>query len=46
MTVIDGIIMKGRCVIIPDELKTQVLDQIHINHMGTEKAKLLACEFI
>ena len=41
MAVIDGIIM-DRCVIIPEILKTQALDQFHINHMGIEKAKLLA----
>ena len=33
MAVIDGIIMKGRCVIIPKVLKPQVLHQLHINHM-------------
>ena len=46
MAVIDGIIMKGRHIIIPGILKTQVLDQLHINHMGIEKTKLLACESI
>ena len=39
LTVIDGIIMKSRCIIIPERLKAQVLDQLHINHMGTEKNK-------
>ena len=37
MAVIDGIIMKGSHVIIPGILKTQALDQLHINHMGIEK---------
>ena len=37
MVVIDGIIMKGRLVILPEILKTQALDQSHINHMGIEK---------
>ena len=37
MAVIDGIIMNGRHVIIPDILKTQALDQLNINHMGIEK---------
>ena len=37
MAVIDRAIMKGRHVIIPDILKTQALDQHHINHMGIEK---------
>ena len=37
MTVIDGIIMKGRHVIAPERLKAQALDQLHINHIGIEK---------
>ena len=37
MAVIDGVIMKGRCIIIPEVLKPQALDQLHINHMGIEK---------
>ena len=46
MTVIDRIIMKGKHVIISEILKTQALDQLHINHMGIEKNKLLACKSI
>ena len=47
MAVIDGIIMKSRCIIIPEILKTQALDQLHINHMEKEKnPKLLACKSI
>ena len=37
MAVIDGVIMNGRHIIIPEVLKPQVLDQLHINHMGIEK---------
>ena len=44
MAVIDGIIMRGRCIILPELLKIQTLEQLHINHMGKEKTKLLACE--
>ena len=40
MAVINGIIMKGRQVIKPDILKTQALDQLHINHMGIENNNL------
>ena len=36
MAVIDGIILKIRHI-IPKRLKTQALDQLHINHMGIEK---------
>ena len=42
MTVINQILMKGRHVIIPEILKTQALQQLHVGHMGIENAKLLA----
>ena len=34
--------LKGRCIIIPNSLRQQVLNQLHTNHMGIEKTKLLA----
>ena len=37
VAVIDGIILKGKCIIIPNSLKEQVLNQLHTNHMGIEK---------
>ena len=46
LAVIDGVVMKGRCIIIPTSLKQQVLDQLHTNQMGIEKTKLLACESV
>ena len=42
MVVINGIIIKGRHVVIPEVLKTQALDQLHIIYMGIEKTKFLA----
>ena len=42
LVVIDGIILKGRHIVIPDSLKQQVLTQLHTSHMGIEKTKLLA----
>ena len=42
LVVIDGIILKDRCIVIPDSLKQQVLTQLHTSHMGLEKTKLLA----
>ena len=38
--------MKGSCIIIPAELKQLVLDQLHLNHMGIKKTKLLMCELV
>ena len=46
MAVIDGIILKGMCVVIPQAFKKQALDQLHLNHTGKENTKLLACESI
>ena len=40
MLVKDCVMMKGRCIIIPKALQQQVLDQLHVNHMGIEKTKL------
>ena len=42
LAVIDGIIPKGRYIIIPNSLRQLVLNQLHTNHMGIEKMKLLA----
>ena len=44
LAVIDGMVMKGRCILIPTSLQQQVLDQLHTNYMGIEKNKLLAHE--
>ena len=46
LAVIGSVVLKGRHIIMPNSLKQQVLDQLHINHMGIEKVKLLAHEYI
>ena len=46
LTVIDGIVLKGRRIVIPTSLHWQVLDQLHSNHLGIEKTCQLACESI
>ena len=38
---IDGIAMAGKRAIMLEELQQQSLDQLHINHMGIEKTRLL-----
>ena len=40
MAVKDGIILKGRWIIIPIELEKQAMNELHSNHMGTEKMRL------
>ena len=46
LAVIDGVMLKGRCIIIPTSLKQQVLAQLHTNDMGIGKTKLLTHESV
>ena len=46
MAVIDGVVIKGKHVVILKALQWQVRKQLHINHMGIKKTKCLACESI
>ena len=46
MVVINGIIMEGRHIIIPEIVKTQALDHLHVNHMRIEETKLVACKSV
>ena len=39
--VLDGIVIKGRGIIVPQELMKQVLDQLHLNHMAIKKNLLI-----
>ena len=41
MAVIDWIIPRGRCIVIPETLQRWPLQQLHVNHMGIERTKLL-----
>ena len=44
--VIDGVVINGKCIVILKALQQQALKQLHINYMGIEKTKLLACESV
>jgi len=42
LTVEDGIILKGKQVVIPEDLRTDIMSQLHSGHQGIEKTRLLA----
>ena len=44
LAVEDGIIFKGKQVLIPDSLRADILAQLHQSHQGIEKTQLLARE--
>ena len=46
MAVIDGVNMKGRCIVVPEVLQQEAFQQLHINHMGIDKTRLLVHESV
>ena len=44
LSIINGVIFKSDRVVIPKKLRSVMLKQLHILHMGTEKTKLRARE--
>ena len=46
ITVIDQTTVRGRRIIILAYLQKLALEQLHINHMGIEKTRLLACNSV
>ena len=37
LTVVDGLVLKGQCIIIPSKLRQSCLARLHIAHMGVNK---------
>ena len=37
LTVIDGIVFRGQCLVIPPSLRQSMLESVHIGHMGMTK---------
>ena len=42
LTIEDGLILKGTCIIIPASMQETILRQIHDSHLGLTKCKLRA----
>ena len=40
LTVVDGLVLKGQCIAIPNKLKQSCLARLHIAHMGVNKTIL------
>ena len=45
-SVVDGVLLKGQRVVVPDSMKTQMLTLIHEGHLGIEKCKRRAREIL
>ena len=40
--IVNGIIFKGRQVVVPESLREDILEQLHTSHMGIERTRRLA----
>ena len=41
LAMINGTVMKGKCIILPCLLQKQIMEQLHSNHVGIEEICLL-----
>ena len=46
MAVIDGLILKGGHIVIPESLQRQALEHLSVNYVGIDKTNLFTCESI
>ena len=42
LSIIDGIVLKGTCIIVPERLRPQILKQLHYAHLGVHKTCSMA----
>ena len=42
LTIVDGVLLKGQCVVVPKSMRTEMLRLIHEGHLGIEKSKRCA----
>lgn len=42
LSVINGVVFKGKCIVIPRSLRKETLNNLHYNHMGLSKSLQLA----
>ena len=42
LSVLDGLVLKGSHIVIPESCRDEILDQLHEGHFGTDRTKLCA----
>ena len=42
MSVLDGLILKGSCIVVPESCRDEILAQLHEGHFGIDRTKLCA----
>ena len=46
LTIEDGLILKGTCIVIPDKMREDILKQIHEGHLGLNKCQMRVKETV
>ena len=46
LSVVNGIVFKNSCIVVPESLKKEMLSKIHYSHLGMEKCKHRARELL
>ena len=46
LTIVDGVILKGQRVIVPENMRAEMLQLIHEGHLGIEKCKRRARDIL
>ena len=39
LSVLDGLVLKGSCIVIPESCRDEILDQLHEGHFGVDRTK-------
>ena len=42
LSVLDSLVLKGSCIVIPETCRDEILDQLHEGHFGSDRTKLHA----
>ena len=42
LSVLDGLILKGSCIVVPESCRDEIIDQLHEGHFGIDRTKLHA----
>ena len=40
LSVLDGLVLKGTCIVVPESCIDEILDQLHEGHIGIDRTKL------
>ena len=45
LSILDGLVLKGSCIVVPESCRDEILDQLHEGHFGMDRTKLVHKRF-